>query len=401
MPKLKKEDFDREFRFREARREFKLKDGSVHCTTCAKVSDGIRKRRSKFRGGDEKENFCNHPERLIRIKLGEYWSGLFPGSHNIASRSVCDAYTSKPLPEGVTIPVIPAKHGILLNSQTNDILHADPNCPYVIEELRIENAGVDAGCYRKAGSELRDLSDLVDLEVIGSEICEMPCCASKLPYQTSKVDDYRRKVGIKPDGTEPQIWVRRTKDHGKKVSMSPEEAEAVFDLYRFNSPKFRDIYDRIVAVSNHLSNNSNFLGSKPLSEAVNPVHTWGVHHPLKSFSSDPNNSEFWVYDERLFDDKNKPNVPVRSLDVIPEGFILCRDSDRVVRNAIGRYQHYCHMIPGSFMLYGLVRPLEDEPLNEKGVTDFIDIKSASYLGSGHLWGEFGKGFSELACFDRE
>jgi hypothetical protein len=117
------------------------------------------------------------------------------------------------------------------------------------------------------------------MEVIGDQICDIPCCERKLPYQTWRSDSYRVQNGLKSDGTEPQIWVRRTKDHGKKVSMSPEEAEAVFNLSRFNGPEFRDIYAKIMAVSNHLHNNSNFLGSRSLSEAVNPIHTWGFIIP--------------------------------------------------------------------------------------------------------------------------
>jgi len=402
MAKLKKEDFNKQFRFREARTN-NSRGGlvnRVNCVSCVNTTCEPRPMRRKDDDPDGIDNFCNHQERLTRIKIAEYWRGWSRGnSHNLANVRVCDAYTSQPLPDGISLPIIPEGHAILLGSQYADPFHADSTCPYVIEEARMI-ATNGTGIIKGAEIRVVDILDMVPGESI-RDICEMPCCESKLPYQImASPDNYRKRAGIKPDGTEPIIWVRRVKDHKRKFNMDIEEAEAALDLTRFSGPKFKTIHDEIVEASNHLYNTCNLLGSKPLSEVANPV----VVHPanyrlLEQLSSEWNKPEFWMYDERLFDGKNKPNVPIRSLEVIPEGFILCVDTEKVIRFAKGEYHR--SILPEGHLMYGIVKPLSDESLIRRGVTHFVDIRAISCHDSNHWWGVYGKRFSKLACFDQE
>jgi len=378
MPKLKKADFDEKYRFRESREK-----GLVSCLNCNNI----------IGTNDEKgDSFCNHEERLIRIKIAEYWRGCWGGkgeSKNISSKRVCNAHKSKPLLEGVVVPILPEKHLILLGSQHHDILHADPNCSYVIEELRIQKE-------RKlwVGTSISDRSNLIPREIIWSYLCEMPCCDSKLPYQVKRTDHYRKKAGIKPDGTEPLIWIRKVVDHDKRVVVKPKDLESVFDLKKFNSSEFKDIERKICAAMDYLRENCNTLGSKPLSEAINPVGLSNYHHFLENHLRSNNGLGLWVYDERLFDrDKNNLETLIRNLETIPEGFILCVDTK-------GFLDHRFSL--NDFSIYGIVKPSDDKNLTSKGVSHFIDICAVSYIGSGnHYMGVFGNGFKGLENFDRE
>ena len=398
MVKLKKDDFNTKYRFRESRKE-----SLVCCTTCDSKT-----------GGDNDENpaFCEHEERFRKIKIAEYWPGFFgPGtSNNIAPKRVCDAYASEALSEGVERPVLGEKQAMLLGSQGKDVFHADPSCPYVLEELkRIQDQDKSEdsrkqvlACYRPA-IQMRDISDKVQGEVVGGALCEMPCCDSKLPYQTWRVDDYRRKVGIKPDGTEPRKWVRNgIVKHGNKVSMTLEEAAEFFDLERFNSREIGNVHRRISTVADHIHGNCNYLGSRPLSEAVNPVYLWiSVFSLLKDpLAKSDNDAEFWMYDKRLFNPETKLEKPLKFLKKIPEGLILCMDKHYALRGAMSSCErHRC--FSESFGIYGIVKELEDANLLSKGLSHFVEIGEVSVHASNHMWGEFGKGFGEMASFDKE
>jgi len=250
MLKLKKAEFNQKYRFREARKE-----GLVNCVSCE----------NKIGGTNNKEGpaFCDHKERFRRMKLGEYWYSWGSGeSENIASKRVCDAYTSKPLSKDIERPILFKKQAILLGTQHANPYHRDPNCPYVIEELRLEKS------ENKPRGEVRiiDLSDMV----IGStirDICEMPCCEEKLPFQISIPNYYRQKIGIKPDGTEPIRWVRNgIVKHENKSNMTFEEAEIVFNLEVFNNFSGAP-QDKIIEASHHLYKHCNGLGSRPLFKA--------------------------------------------------------------------------------------------------------------------------------------
>jgi len=381
MLKLMKKDFDEKYRFRESR------DKSVSCVTCDNMAGGT----------DDKERpaFCEHEERHRKIKIAEYWEGWGSGtSHNIAPKRVCDVYTSKPLPERVEKIILPKKHAILLGTQYRDQYHADPNCPYVMEELRMQKEGAN----KRAGVNIADLSEMVPGETIRT-ICEMPCCESKLPFQISMNDDYGRRVGIKPDGSEPTKWVRNgIVKHEKKVKMSPKELESVFDLERFNSPELGDIHEKIVAASDYLHENCNRLGSRLLSGAINPVEFSSYHHILEDSLVDFNgNADFWAYDERLFDSKKGLEKPIKDLEKIPEGLILCMDTKRIFRSA----QFHCKEYSGRFWIYGILKSTDDENLLSKGVNHFIEIGAINYHGGHHMWGVFGKDFEELASFHEQ
>ena len=388
MKKLTKAIFDEKYRFREARGE-----GLVNCVTCNTMTGGANDK--------EGTAFCEHEERFKRIKIAEYFEGYFGEkgtSHNIASKCVCDSYNSKPLPEGVEKTILPEKHAILLGTQYRDPYHADVNCPYVIEELRMEGEGGAVG-LKKAEVGIIDLSEMVPGETI-RDICDMPCCESKLPFQISMGSDYRRRAGLKPDGTEPKIWVRNgIVNHGKKFAMSLEKSEAVFDLEKFNSSEFGGIHKKISAVSDHLNSHCNRLGSRPLSEVVNPVWFSPYHHILEDSLVGPDsNADFWAYDERLFDIKKGLGRPLNELEKIPEGLIPCMDTNKVFRSAQSHCERY---FSGRFFLYGIVKSIVDKNLLSKGVNHFIEVGAVSYHGYEHMWGEFGKGFDGLASFHEE
>ena len=215
--KLKKAEFDRENRFRGARRE-----GLVTCASCVHLSD---------KGEDNGIASCQHPERLRRIKIARYRWGFPRGKgdyEDTSSERVCDAHISQPLPDGVVVPDIPRESAVLLGTQHSDVYHATSECPYVVEELRIIQ-GRKTVKGRVGEVRVADLSEIVSGEGIGGDICEMPCCEVNLPFRVSQCGgsvDYRRREGLKPDGTEPIVWVRNAVvRHDKKSAMTFEEAE--------------------------------------------------------------------------------------------------------------------------------------------------------------------------------
>jgi hypothetical protein len=383
MPGLMKAEFDERYRFRESR------NGLVSCVTCD----------SKAGGDTDKEGpaFCENEERFKKIKIAKYWPGWFgPGeSENIASRRVCDAYSSNHLPEGVEIPVLSGEQAILLRSEPTGIYHADPNCPYVIAELKIKKEGSNTW----AKVNIIDMSEMVPGSTV-RDICDMPCCESRLPYQISLVSSYRRRTGLKPDGTEPTIWVKNGRvRHGKESNMSIEEAKAFFDLERFDSSEYRDIYAKIVAVSDHLHKHCNALGSGPLSEAANPVWVSVYHHLLdKSSVGSDTHADFWLYDERLFDHAKGLERPIGDLEKVPEGIIPLMDPNEILPHAEIECSKYGG---GRYTIYGILRELEDYALLSRGLTHFIEIGAVSFLDHGYMWGEFGKGFSGLASFHEQ
>ncbi|MBS3078828.1 hypothetical protein J4218_01780 [Candidatus Pacearchaeota archaeon] len=391
MSKLKKEDFDKTFRFRRARTN-NPREGSVNrvnCTNCTSMSGGTK---------NDDPVLCNNSERFRAVKIVESFKGWgnIGSSRYTASQCICDAYTPHPLPEGASLPIIPENHAILLGSQYADPYHADPNCPYVIEEARmIANGGSEI--LKRAEICFMDISDKVSGETIRDK-CEMPCCETKLPYQILyNPNGYRSRAGLKPDGTEPRIWVRNgIAKHGKNIEMTIEEAEAFFDLSGFQTLNvgFGQIHDRIIAVSNHL-HKCNWLGSRPLSEAVNPVYLGFQFHFLEESLTGTNSGDaVWVYNQRLFDFEKGLEKPLGQLEIIPEGIFPCMDTHKVFSAA----KSYCRDYRGSYNLYGIVKPLEDKALLSKGLTHFIDINAVSFHDTQHMWGEFGRGFSGLASF---
>lgn len=391
MVKLKKADFDKQFRFREPREE-----GLVKCITCSNVSGGVKR---------DEVAFCNHPERCRRVQIVRPWgsswgTGKFRKFTNLASMRVCDAYNSKPLPEGVTIPTLTEEQGIELGTQWFEPYHADVNCPYVLEELRFIASGGKTERGREGEIRLADLSEMVSGQIV-RDMCDMPCCERKLQFQIWDPNGYRTHVEIHPNGLDPKIWVRNGRvKHGRKSAMTLEEAEAFFDLNKFNNPKVGDIYKKISAVSYYLMNHANRLGSRSLSEAVNPVQLGNSLHILDSSLVGANSgADIWVYDERLFDFKNGILGPLGGLEQIPEGIIPCMDTKMIFRHL--RRVEEVYRTSETYHFYGILKPLENQTLLSKGLSHFVDIRAVSYHAHEHLWGEFGIGFSELASFHED
>ena len=128
--RLKRDEFNARYRFREARGE-----GLVNCASCVCMTGGVKR---------DELALCQNPERLRKIKIAVHHEGFFEikgESENVSLQRVCDAYKNKPLPEGAVLPSIPDKHAVVLGTQWRDPYHADPTCPYIVEEVRAMKSG--------------------------------------------------------------------------------------------------------------------------------------------------------------------------------------------------------------------------------------------------------------------
>ena len=67
--------------------------------------------------------------------------------------------------------------------------------------------------------------------------------------------------------------------------------------------------------------------------------------------------------------------------------------------ALSAHAHY--ITPRDFWIYGVVRPLEDEILQSRGLSHFIEIGAVKYHDSNAYMGVYGKGFHGLASFDKQ
>ena len=219
----------------------------------------------------------------------------------------------------------------------------------------------------------------------------MPCCESKLPYQMSDINGYRGHVGLKPDGTEPRKWVRNgIVKHEKKVKMTLEELEVAFDLSRFASSESNN--GGIDGAIDYLFKNSNRLGSRPLSEADNPIALCSYYHLWEPpFINKEGHLQLWLYDERLFNWRDIKRVPIKELETIPEGVFPCIDT----KNSLHSHNLIDHpeIRSGGFSLYGIIRPAERGDFGLlSGVSTFIEIGAITYNNLGNwMYGVFGKG----------
>ncbi|MDD5193696.1 MAG: hypothetical protein PHF67_03855 [Candidatus Nanoarchaeia archaeon] len=296
-----------------------------------------------------------------------------------------------------------------------DCLHIDANCPYVVEEARLHAIGgmVDIKSWpdymRKAEITIVDTTEVVPGES-HQDACDMPCCESRLKFQIWDPNTYRNLVGIHPNARDPRYFVRNALHrHGTKSNMSLEEAEAFFERVKevAESVKERGVHAQIIAVSDYMHKHENHLGSRPLSEAVNPVFLWGIFHPLAApkwwkdncywikYDSADTGAEVWMYDERLFDREKIDGQDFKSLN--PEGIIPCVDSKGVFR----RVERAHGNASEGFNLRGILKPIEDRVFLLKGPTHFLDIREVSYHAHEHYWGESGIGFSDTLEFPHE
>ncbi|MDD5193697.1 MAG: hypothetical protein PHF67_03860 [Candidatus Nanoarchaeia archaeon] len=115
MAKLKQADFDRDFRFREAR-----KGGLVACASCVNCSGTANTSGPMQKSGDLAK--CLHNGRVRPVQLAKSWGSYWGrGDHrnytDLSKDHVCDAYQNRPLPEEVQVPVLAEGQGALLNTQ--------------------------------------------------------------------------------------------------------------------------------------------------------------------------------------------------------------------------------------------------------------------------------------------
>jgi len=412
MPGLKKAEFEKAFRFRPSR-----EDSLVKCASCNHMADGTE---------DEEPPFCHNPQRLRKTKIAVYHPGSWgsPGSSDdVSSERVCDSYQHSPLlssdaprittEQGEEVALgLSEGNGVVLGSQFADCIHVDPECPYVVEELRLVHSGESTEKYHRKG-EVRvvDVSDTVPGEE-HQDLCDMPCCEKVLQFQILDPNGYRTHVGIHPNARDPKRFVRNgiTK-HGKEFDMTDEEAEAAFDVTKIAAEAAESgIHAQIIAVSDYLHKMTNRLGSRPLEEAANPVGLWpGAFHLLAApkwlardlhwvEDSTDTGADVWMYDERLFDSRIRLEKPLVQLDTIPEGIIPCIDE----RGVLSKLERVYHNRSGeSISPYGILKPIKTRALRSKGLTHFLDIMHVNYHAHEHQWGESGIGFSGTASFHEE
>ncbi len=233
------------------------------------------------------------------------------------------------------------------------------------------------------------------------DLCDMPICEKKLQFQICDPNGYRTRVGIHPNAHDPRRWVRNgLMKHQRQVDMAFEEAEAAFDLTAIVA-KHQGLHTKIVAVSDYLHKHTNRLGSRPLSEAVNPVFLCPYFNIFdQSQVGDNSGAHLWIHDERLFDRKKGLEKPIAQLDKIPEGIIPCMDTKGIFANAI-YVCHEGHRISEQFHLYGILKPIQDQRLFSKGLTHSVDIRAVRYSAHSHMWGEVGVGFAGVASFHEQ
>ncbi len=400
--KLKGMEFDEKFRFRECR-----EDSLVKCASCIHAKGDIR-------GAFNTIAQCTNPLRFRRVRIAcEGWGSGSNGSQNM----VCDAYQNKPLPDNVSELVLKEGEGVVLQTQFADCIHVDSKCPYVVEETRLERDGGKTEKYKRSGEVRRvDISEIVPGEE-STDMCDMPCCESRLQFQIIDPNTYRNRVGIHPNVNDRPIrFVRNAiTRHGKNSDMTYEEAEAFFDLTKVVGGVAdrgrHTIHEKIAVVADYIYKRVNGLGSRSLTEATNPVwlnysfEVLAIPVWLKDMirwkvqDSADTGADVWMYDKRLFDGKKGLERPLVQLERIPEGIIPCVDSRDVLKNV--RRAPECNRLDERFNLYGILKPVENRLFSDRGVTHFLDIRHVSYRAHEHWWGESGAGFSGVASFHEQ
>jgi hypothetical protein len=392
--KLTRQQFNERFRFRDCREQ-----ALVNCASCVYVTGETEKTYKTV-------SKCGSPLRFRPVKITrEGWED------NGAKERVCDAYKNKPLPSDVVPVEFKEGEGAVLTTQFADCLHVDAKCPYVVEEQRLAKSGGRAKYDRIGEVRIVDVTENVPGET-HQDACDMPCCESRLQFQIWDPNTYRNRVGIHPNAHDPTRFVRNgIRRHEKKANMTYEEAEAFFGGVAkvASATAGEGACNQISAVSDYIHKQVNRLGSKPLTEAVNPVSLnafdlLAVPRWLDGFGqmledSANTGADVWMYDERLFDARKGLGKPLVQLEKIPEGIIPCMDTKRVLWNVIRAPRS--NRLSESFSLYGILKPLEDKVLLSKGLSHFLDIRHVYYHSHEHWWGESGVGFSNTASFHEQ
>lgn len=388
MAKLKKAEFSEKYRFREARKE-----GLVSCASCASIS------------GEENitEAFCVHSERGRRIRIADYFCDS-RSSWYTARKSLCDAFISKPLSKGVEVPVLKEGQGFLLGTQWRDPYHADANCPYVVEEARaVEETkkpkpegdeGEKPLKFNKPEVHLVDSLKGSSWRGALRDICEMPCCESKLSHFhiSHNPNGYRVRVGLKPDGSEVYIRPPEHQEHETKFNLTADELREFFDLSKFDSAD---------EAEKHLDEGCNRIGTRDFSKAVNPVKLYFAGDTWRLTARPNGDYEMWLVDNRVYEPRLRQKtpdgkvIPLKDLDVIPDGILFGLAKSGVLPWDI---KNHSYLGLTAFHVYGNIRKVTPDLQVPKGVTHFIDVDAISYSDTGNSWmyGVFGQGFHHSA-----
>lgn len=172
----------------------------------------------------------------------------------------------------------------------------------------------------------------------------------------------------------------------------------VFDLSRFSKEGFKDLFERVTAAEKYLWENCNKLDTQYMKQAINPIKLWCRHLEKPSMNSH-GELEIWVTDAHaeLFDWKKHYAIPLRSMDDIPKGAVLCIDTKHILDLHTVRYHSVLFLT--SITVYGNVRSAREEKRYIPGdQTHFIEIGALSYSDVGNSWtsGVYGKGFRGTA-----
>ena len=180
--------------------------------------------------------------------------------------------------------------------------------------------------------------------------------------------------------------------------MADVVAADIFDLSRFRLGEFRDTYERVSAAEQYLMENCNTLDIQNLSGAVNPVKLRAARLELPSVNSHGELELFvTTAGRKIYDSAKHHRTPFRSMPSLPEGVVLCIDTNHVF--GFREMTDHPYMLLNSIMVYGNVRKSLESRRHVPGYQPhFLEIGALSYSDIGNSWthGVYGKNFKGTA-----